>query len=183
MGWILGSSATCPGGTSARWALRCPGCPPRFRLLGEAGGLRFMPTGSDEGGLDELVELSLSRASRSRTLASRSAIRCCIARNTAVTAAWESEGILFQSSSGIGSGLVMARMYRHHRITSIPGCERLREISHRWTQMDTDRIRDKECIRRELQALRGRAKRTSIALKYRRNKPPHSVPSFSLMRV
>ena len=29
--------------------------------------LRFMPIGSDEGGLEELVELSLSRASRSAT--------------------------------------------------------------------------------------------------------------------
>ena len=29
--------------------------------------MRFIPIGSDEGGLDELVELSLSRASRSLT--------------------------------------------------------------------------------------------------------------------
>ena len=43
--------------------------------LGGAGGLRFRPMGSDEGGLDELVELSLSRASRSRTRRSSSAIR------------------------------------------------------------------------------------------------------------
>ncbi len=84
-----------------------------------------MPTGSDEGGLDELVEFSLSRASRSRTLASNSAIRCCMARNTAAIAAWASGGTFSQSSSGIGSGLVMARMYRHHRIPSIPGCERV----------------------------------------------------------
>ena len=39
------------------------------------GGLRFKPMGSDEGGLEELVELSLSRASRSPTRCSNSAIR------------------------------------------------------------------------------------------------------------
>ena len=53
------------GGTRGRTALRCPGCPPRFRLLGGAGGLRFSPMGSDEGGLEELVEFWLSRSSRS----------------------------------------------------------------------------------------------------------------------
>ena len=60
-------SRTFSGGTKARWALRCPGWPPRFFPLGGAGGFRFIPIGSDEGGLDELVELSLSRVSRSLT--------------------------------------------------------------------------------------------------------------------
>ena len=53
-----------------RYALRCPACPPRFFPLRGVGGLRFKPIGSDEGGFDELVELSLSRASRSLTRAS-----------------------------------------------------------------------------------------------------------------
>ncbi len=43
-----------------------------------------MPTGSDEGGLEELVEFRLSRASKSWTLASRSAIRCRIAKNASL---------------------------------------------------------------------------------------------------
>jgi hypothetical protein len=63
------------GGTRARNALRWPGCPPRFRREGGAGGLRFRPIGSEEGGLEELVELSWSRAWRSRTVASSAAIR------------------------------------------------------------------------------------------------------------
>ena len=63
-------------GTGVRWVLRCPGCSPRFLLLGEAGGLRFIPIGSDDGGFDELVELSLSRFSRSLTRASSLARRC-----------------------------------------------------------------------------------------------------------
>jgi|GEM_PF-5849715 len=46
-----------------------------------------MPTGSDEGGLDELVEFSLSRASRSQSLASNSAIRCFMVKNAAAIAA------------------------------------------------------------------------------------------------
>ena len=70
-----------------------------------------MPIGSVEGGLEEFVELSLSRASRSRTLASRSEIRCCIARNTAAIAAWASGGTLSQSSSGIGSGFDTTPIY------------------------------------------------------------------------
>ena len=59
----------------ARSALGWPGCPPRFRPDRGVGGFRFRPIGSDEGGLDELVELSWSRAWRSRTVASNSAIR------------------------------------------------------------------------------------------------------------
>jgi hypothetical protein len=80
------------------------------RPLGGAGGLRFSPIGSDEGGLDELVELSPSRAWRSRSWFSSSVIRCCIARNTAAMAAWASGGTVLQSSSGIGSGSLMTTM-------------------------------------------------------------------------
>jgi hypothetical protein len=36
-----------------------------FLPLGEAGGLRFIPIGSEEGGFDEFRELSLRRFSRS----------------------------------------------------------------------------------------------------------------------
>ncbi len=46
---------------------------PRFFLLGSAGGFRFNPIGSDEGGLEEL---SFSRFSRSLTRASSCASRC-----------------------------------------------------------------------------------------------------------
>ena len=70
-----GEERSFSGGTRARNALRWPGCPPRFRGEGGVGGFRFRPIGSDEGGLDELVELSWSRAWRSRTVASNSAIR------------------------------------------------------------------------------------------------------------
>src|SRR5437899_531338 len=69
-------SWTSSGGTMGRYALRCPACPPRFFPLRGIGGLRFKPIGSDEGGFDELVELSLSRASRSLTRASNVA-SCC----------------------------------------------------------------------------------------------------------
>ena len=58
------------GGTRARNALRWPGCPPRLRREGGVGGFRFRPIGSEEGGLEEFVELSPSRARRSRTVVS-----------------------------------------------------------------------------------------------------------------
>jgi hypothetical protein len=44
--------------------------------LGDAGCLRFIPIGSDDGGFDELVESSLSRFSRSLTGVSSLARRC-----------------------------------------------------------------------------------------------------------
>jgi hypothetical protein len=70
-------------------------------------GFRFTPIGSDEGGLDELVELSLSRASRSRSRAPSSSTRCRIATKAAAMAACASGGTLAQSSSGMGSGSIM----------------------------------------------------------------------------
>src|SRR5208282_2863265 len=90
------------GGTKLRSALRCPGWPPRFRPEGGVGGLRFKPMGSDEGGLEELVELSLSRASRSPTRCSNSAIRPLRESKTARMATWASGGTVFQSGSGMG---------------------------------------------------------------------------------
>ena len=83
--------------------MACPGCPPDFRPVGGAGGLRFRPMGSDEGGLEELVELRLSRASRSATRCSSSAIRHRSDSKPAKRAACASGGTVFQSDSGIGS--------------------------------------------------------------------------------
>src|SRR5262249_43998105 len=59
--------------------------------------------GSDEGGLEELVELRLSRASRSATRWSSSAIRHRSDSKTAMRAACASGGTVFQSDSEIGS--------------------------------------------------------------------------------
>ena len=73
------------------------------RPVGGAGGLRFRPMGSDEGGLEELVELSWSRAERSRTVASNSAIRSLRESQATKRAAWASSGTVFQRGSGIGS--------------------------------------------------------------------------------
>lgn len=90
------------GGTRARDALRRPGCPSRFRRDGGSGGSRFRPIGSEEGGLEELVELSWSRAWRSRTVASRVAIRSYIDFQASRRAAWASAGTVPQSGSRIG---------------------------------------------------------------------------------
>src|SRR6185312_3383424 len=88
------------GGTRGRNALRWPGCPPRFRGDGGLGGFRFRPIGSEDGGLDELVEFWLS-------LASSSAIRFSREPRRAKTAAWASGGMVFQRDSGIGgSGII-----------------------------------------------------------------------------
>src|SRR6185312_7525122 len=58
--------------------------------------------GADEGGLEELVELSWSRASRSATRWSSSAIRHRSDSKAAMRAAWASGGMVFQRDSGIG---------------------------------------------------------------------------------
>ena len=50
-----------------------------------------------------MVELSPSRARRSRTVASRAAIRSCIDFQAARRAAWASAGTVPQRGSGIGS--------------------------------------------------------------------------------
>src|SRR5262249_58702666 len=87
------------GGRDVGWR----GCAPRLRRDGGVGGLRFRPIGSEEGGLEELVELSCSRAWRSRTVASRAAIRSCIDFQASRRAPWASAGTVPQSGSGIGS--------------------------------------------------------------------------------
>src|SRR5262249_17638796 len=99
------------GGTRGRRAWTCPGCPPDFRPVGGAGGLRFRPMGSDEGGLEELVELSWSRASRSAPRCSNSAIRHRRDSKTAMRAACASGGTVFQSDSGIGGGWLIHSYY------------------------------------------------------------------------
>ncbi len=101
-GPAIGNRANFSGGTKRPWALRCPGCPPRFRPEGGAAGLRLNPMGSDEGGLEELVELSFSRASRSLTRCSSSATRPLTESKTARRAIWASGGTVFQSGSGMG---------------------------------------------------------------------------------
>jgi hypothetical protein len=90
-------SRICSGGTSARVRRSWPGWPPRFLPVGGAGGRRLTLTagGSEEGGLDELVEFWLS-------LAFNSAIRRSSDANAARRAARASGGIVFQSNSGIG---------------------------------------------------------------------------------
>ena len=70
--------------------------------MGGVGGLRFRPMGSDEGGLEELVELSLSRASRSTIRCFSSAIRHWSDPKTAIRAACASGGTVFQRDAGIG---------------------------------------------------------------------------------
>jgi hypothetical protein len=64
--------------------------------------LRLNPMGSEEGGLEELVELSLSRASRSPMRRSSSATRPWRESKAAWMATWASGGTVFQSGSGMG---------------------------------------------------------------------------------
>ena len=60
--------------------------------------------GSEEGGLEELVEFLLTRSSRS-------AIRCSSERITAETAAWASGGSVDQMCCGRGGRSVMPPFY------------------------------------------------------------------------
>jgi len=76
------------------------------------GGLRLNPMGSDEGGLEELVELSLSRASRSRTRCSSSRPRRLTESSRARMAIWASGGTVFQSRSGMGGRGIIALILR-----------------------------------------------------------------------
>ena len=57
--------------------------------------------GSEDGGLEELVEFLLSRSSSS-------AIRCSKLSNRARRAAWASGGTVCQSGSGMGGGSLMS---------------------------------------------------------------------------
>src|SRR4051812_10671426 len=68
--------------------------------------------GSDEGGLEELVELSLSRASRSRTRCSRSRTRALTESKTARMAIWAAGGTVFQSGSGMGGRGIIVLILR-----------------------------------------------------------------------
>src|SRR6516165_2341807 len=104
------------GGTSARVRRVWPGWPPLLRPDGGAGGRRLTLTagGSVEGGLDELVEFWLSRASRSAIRLSREAM-------TARRAAWASGGTVLQSDSGIeGCGLIYRILRAYYTKRSSP---------------------------------------------------------------
>src|SRR4051812_38884145 len=70
--------------------------------------------GSDEGGLDELVELSLRRASRSLMRCSSSTTRLVTESQTARMAAWASGGTVFQSDSAMGGLDIIPRILRHY---------------------------------------------------------------------
>src|SRR4051812_11485981 len=70
--------------------------------------------GSDEGGLDELVELSLRRASRSLMRCSSSTTRLVTESKTARMAAWASGGTVFQSDSAMGGLDIIPRILRHY---------------------------------------------------------------------
>src|SRR5688500_13616397 len=96
---------TCSGGTRGRARRACPGCPPRFLPEAGAGGRRLTEGGSEEGGLEELVEFLLS-------LSSRSATRRSNERITAETAAWAPGESVDQMCCGRGGRSVMPPFYR-----------------------------------------------------------------------
>ncbi|MBX6316447.1 MAG: hypothetical protein IRY99_26580 [Isosphaeraceae bacterium] len=68
------TEATRSSGTKALIPRGCPFCPPRRLFDGGAGGCRFTPIGSDDGGLELLVEFWSRRAFSSRT--------CCLTSAT-----------------------------------------------------------------------------------------------------
>jgi hypothetical protein len=75
----------------------CPGCPPRFLPFGFFA-TRDTPGPSDDGGFDEFVEFSPSRASRSRTR-SRSSTVVRSSTSIAVRVAGESTSPLASNCS------------------------------------------------------------------------------------
>src|SRR3954471_10545437 len=91
---------SCSGGTKARGWWRWPGCPPRFFPETGVGGRRLTEGGSDEGGLEELVEFLLTRSSRA-------AIRRGRVLRSAPMATWASGGTVSPSGTGIGVGSLM----------------------------------------------------------------------------
>src|SRR5262249_5157458 len=105
-----------------------PRLPAPFPTGGRGGGLRLNPMGSDDGGLEEWVELSFSRASRSRTRCSSSRTRPWTESNTARMAIWASGGTVFQSGSGIGGrGIILLILRAYYTKGSV--CERARRES------------------------------------------------------
>src|SRR3954453_21956826 len=94
----------CLGGKRGRAWRRWPGWPPRFLPEAGAGGGRLTEGGSEEGGLDELVEFLLS-------FSSRSAIRCSRERITAETATCASGESVDQMWCGSGGRSVMPTFY------------------------------------------------------------------------
>src|SRR5262249_14296756 len=92
MTWLTRSA----GGRS-RWGPGCPGCAPGLRPGGRLTTGLGAPGGSVEGGIEELEELRLSCWRRSRTSASRSAIRWSAASRRARCRShsghWVTEGL------------------------------------------------------------------------------------------
>src|SRR4051794_19669009 len=101
----------CSVGTEARGWWRWPGCPPRFFPEAGVGGRRLTEGGSDEGGLEELVESLLTRSSNSAMRRSRVV-------SNARMAAWASGGTVSQSGSGIGGASLMPHGIRDGEASS-----------------------------------------------------------------
>src|SRR5512135_2757626 len=97
MTWLTRSagrrSRQCPG---------CPGCPPGLRPVGRLTTGLGAPGGSVEGGIEELEEVRLSCWRRSRTSASKVAIRW--------RAASKSARCLSHSGHGAPEGWALALM-------------------------------------------------------------------------
>jgi len=109
---------SCSGGTSGRAWRRWPGWPPRFLPEAGAGGGRLTEGGSEEGGLDELVEFLPIRSSRS-------AIRRSKDWTSTDTAARASDESVSQIGWGSGGCSFMPPFYCHHAPEATMGRERL----------------------------------------------------------
>src|SRR5690606_6975655 len=84
---------------------------------------RAVPGGSEEGGLDELVEFIASRASSSSTLASSSWTRVSSATRAARTA-----GERVSPAASSSWTMLMARGSPHIQDQTVTGAERLRQL-------------------------------------------------------
>src|SRR3954451_3172715 len=110
MTWLTRSA-----GRRWRWFPGCPGCPPGLRPVGRLTVGLGAPGGSVEGGIEELEELRLSCWRRSRTSASRSAIRWSAASKRA--------RCLSHSGHRVTEGLARALMDDEDKSLP-PGCKR-----------------------------------------------------------
>jgi hypothetical protein len=93
------TSSTSLGGSIEYRCPLCPGCSPGLRPDG-CDGLRTTPGGSDDGGLDELVEFCWSCASKEETFASSSAIRANAHCNCLVSLALSASSSAMRRSFG-----------------------------------------------------------------------------------
>src|SRR5512135_899526 len=106
---------TRSAGSRSRWYPGCPGCPPGWRPVGRLTTGLGAPGGSVEGGIEELEELRLSCWRRSRTSASKSAIRW--------SAACKRARCLSHSGHRVTEGLALAFMDDEDKPLS-PECKR-----------------------------------------------------------